>query len=345
MVTRTPGSHNWAAGFAAVPETQVVAVFDHGAETRAAFKECWSDQWPGVELFDGYDRMLAETRPDVVCVATRQTMHAEQIVAAVAAGVRGVLCDKPLATSLTEMDRIVAACRSARVPLAFGLDRRWSTRYRAARQTVESGAIGRVTGVLAYGVPNLINHGCHWYDTALSLAGDAEIAWVSGLVDDVSSEPEGSSRRRDPAGRAQIGLASGVTAYVTPDGGPGLAFEVLGDKGRLLLMNDGRDAQLWSAAPAAASGDPAPRGPQGLRLQPLEWPEPETGWPAGPAAVRDLACAIREGRSTVCDVDEARRATEVGFAIHTSSAAGGARVALADVDRTLRIESLPWGNE
>jgi predicted dehydrogenase len=198
---------------------------------------------------------------------------------------------------------------------------------------------------MAYGVPNLINHGCHWYDTALSLAGDSEVAWVSGLVDDFSSEPEGSSRRRDPTGRGQIGLTSGITVYVTPDGGPGLAFEVLGDKGRLLLMNDARDAHLWSMPLAPAAADPAPRGPQGLRLQPLEWPEPETGWPAGPAAVRDLVGAIREGRSTVCDMDEARRATEVGFAIHASSAADGARVALADVDRTLRIESLPWGNE
>ncbi|HXI17389.1 MAG TPA: Gfo/Idh/MocA family oxidoreductase, partial [Chloroflexota bacterium] len=75
MGSRTPGSHNWAAGFAAVPETQVVAVFDHGAETRTAFKECWGDLWSDVEFFDEYDRMLAVTRPDVVCVATRQTMH------------------------------------------------------------------------------------------------------------------------------------------------------------------------------------------------------------------------------------------------------------------------------
>ena len=32
--------------------------------------------------------------------------------------------------------------------------------------------MGAVTSVIAYGAPNLINHGCHWYDTALMLVGD-----------------------------------------------------------------------------------------------------------------------------------------------------------------------------
>src|SRR5436853_478183 len=47
MVTRQPGSHNWAAAFAAVAETKVVAVFDAGAETRTAFVECWSGEGGG----------------------------------------------------------------------------------------------------------------------------------------------------------------------------------------------------------------------------------------------------------------------------------------------------------
>ena len=74
--------------------------------------------------FDDYAALLAAVRPDVVCIATRQTLHAEQLERAVATGVRGILCDKPLATSLGEVDRIVAACdrptprqlREARVP-------------------------------------------------------------------------------------------------------------------------------------------------------------------------------------------------------------------------------------
>ena len=345
MLTRQPGSHNWASAFDAVAATTIVAVYDAGAETREAFVACWSEAGRHVPIaaHGDYLRMLRDVRPDIVCIATRQTQHAEQIELAVAAGVQGILCDKPLATSLEEVGRITVACRRRGVPLAFGLDRRWMRRYRWAREIVAAGAVGRVTSVVAYGLPNLINHGCHWYDVALSLAGDADVAWVSGLVEDLAGAPPDSPRRLDPSGRAHVGLVNGATLYVTPDGGPGLAFEVLGDRGRLLLLNDARDAFLWQAE--------KPRGPLRLVL-PLHAglpPQPETppGWEAGPAAVPDLVAAVREcgGASTACGIEEARRASEIGFAIHASSAAGGRRLRPDEVDRRLRVESLPWGNE
>jgi predicted dehydrogenase len=343
MLARQPGGHNWAAGFFAVPETRVVAVYDAGAETRRAFVECWSGAWAGDDIvaYADYVQMLREARPDVVCIATRQTQHADQVERAVAQGVRGILCDKPLATSLAEMDRIVAACARGEVPLAFGLDRRWTRRYRWARALLADGAVGRVQTVMAYGLLNLVNHGCHWYDAALWLAGDPEVAWVSGLVEDVSAEAPDSPRRLDPPGRAQIGLANGVTVYVTPDGRPGPAFEVLGDRGRLLLLDDARASSLWrSDSPGGplrptdfvAAGLPAP-------------PETPPGWEAGPGAVADLVAAVRTGVPTACGPDEARRATEIGFAIHASSAADGRRLRPEEWDRTLRVESLPWGNE
>ena len=59
----------------------------------------------------------------------------------------------------------------------------------------------------------------------------------------------------------------------------------------------------------------------------------------------DLVRAVQQGGPTACDVDQARRATEIGFAIHASSARGGARLGPGEVDRSLRIESHPWGNE
>lgn len=337
MLTKQPGSHNWAAAFAAVPRTKMVAVFDRGAEARDEFVACWAGDngtAGDIKQFDDYELMLREVRPDIVCVATRQTMHAEQVERVVAAGVRGIVCDKPLATSLAEVDRITGACRAAAVPLAFGLDRRWTTRYRWARGLIGEGVIGRVVAVTAYGLANLINHGCHWYDAALMLVGDPEVAWVSGLVDDVSNEPPDSNRRLDPAGRAQLGLVNGVTMYVTPDGRPGPAFEVIGDAGRLLLLNDARDAYLWRPGATPA-----------LEPQAVQRPDPIAGWEAGPALVADLVAAMRNGGRTACDVEGARRATEVGFAIHASSAAGGRRIAMAEVDRGLRVESFKWGNE
>lgn len=326
MTKRPLGGHNFAAAFAAVPATEIVAVFDHGAQTRADFVTCWGD----LPAYADYGQMLQEVQPDLVCIATRQTMHADQIEQAVAAGVRGILCDKPLATSLVEADRISAACRTHQVPLLFALDRRWMAAYRYLGELIKQGAVGGVTTILANGVPNLINHSCHWIDTALMLAGDPEPRWVSGAVDDLAADPPDARRRLDPPGRGQVELSNGALLTIAPDGGSRPSFTVFGEEGRLLILKDGEEAYLW-------------RDDSGL--QRVTVPPAGVDWPAGPAMVTDLINALETGSATACDVEQARRATEIGFAIHLSHAQHGCRIALPATDRTLSIPSFPWGNE
>ena len=335
MLNRKPGSHNFATAFCEVNETEVVAVFDLGLDTRTEFVSCWHDVWGDIPTYGDYSKMLEEIQPDIICIATRQTMHAEQSVLAAELGVRGIMCDKPLVTSLVEMDDLILACQN--VPLLLALDRRWFERYVVLCDQISAGIIGEVKSIIAYGLPNLINHGCHWYDTLFALAGDVEPAWASGFVDDFSTEPEASRRRMDPSGRAQIGLSNGTVLYITSDGayaGSGLpmSFEVIGDTGRLFVLNDAHQSFVWTSD----SSDQ-------VRL--VELPQDATAWSAGPAMVRDLVQAIQTNSRTKCDVDQARRATEIGFAIHESSKALGAKVDLPVSDRLLRIESFPWGNE
>jgi predicted dehydrogenase len=231
------------------------------------------------------------------------------------------------------MDRIAAACQN--VPLLFALDRRSSARYRSLRTLIADGIIGAITSIVAYGLHNLINHGCHWYDTLLALAGDIEPVWVSGLVDDVWDDPTDSRRHMDPPGRGQIGLANGLVLYITPEGGR-MSFEIVGEKGRLFLLNDANESFIWLE-------DPSSGGESSLRS--LELPEEAGSWPAGAAMVRDLMQAAQTGGRTSCDVAHARRATEIGFAIYASSAQSGMKVALPVAERSFCIESFPWGNE
>ncbi|MFZ1753460.1 MAG: Gfo/Idh/MocA family oxidoreductase [Caldilineaceae bacterium] len=323
--------HNFASAFAAVPETEIVAVYDRGAETRADFVRCWGE----MPAYDDYTRMLQEVQPDLLCIATRQTLHAEQIEQAAAAGVRGILCDKPLATSLLETDRIVSACRESGMALAFALDRRWHSSYRHLRQLIGEGIVGRVTSILAFGCPNLINLGCHWYDTALMLLDDPEPLWVSGWVDDLANEPADSRRRLDPPGRGQVGLSNGVILSVEPDGGRRPAFEIIGEEGRLLILQDAELCYHWTE-----------NGPEGKpEMRPLIIPLTQDAWPAGPAMVRDLVQSVASHSPTACGVEQARRATEIGFAIHLSHQNDGVRLHLPAEDRTLSIPSFPWGNE
>ena len=162
-------SHNWASAFAGSPDTafEVVGFFDNGAATRAEFVEVWREAWGEVPAFDDFDEMLREATPDILVVGTRQTFHSANIVSAIEAGVRGIVCDKPLVTSLAEADAIFAAFEAAEaagkpVAFAFGTELRWDTAYQTLARVLASGVIGTVTSVTASGVGDCINHGCHW---------------------------------------------------------------------------------------------------------------------------------------------------------------------------------------
>lgn len=327
MLSREIAGHNWAAAFAAVPRAEVVAVFDRGEATRDAFTACWGP----LPAFDDVPKMLATVRPDVLCLATRQTQHADQIEQAVAAGVRAILCEKPLATSMGEVDRIVEVCRRSGVTFCFGLDRRWFPYYRTMVEELRAGIIGEVRAIAAFGLPNLINHGCHWFDRVLDLAGDPEVARVSGSVESLAVVPPTSNRHLDPSGSCHVQFTNDVEAFVSR-AGSGMSFDVVGSGGRLVIANDGVETHLWTT------------GADGKTLLSRSLPA-ITPAPAGPAAVADLLNALDQGGLTMCDLDCARRASEIGFAGHQSDREGGRRITPAEIDRDLRILSLPWGNE
>jgi predicted dehydrogenase len=323
MLDREPAAHNWAAGFAAVPRAELIAVYDRDDTTRQTFVDCWG----AMPAFDDYAAMLVAIQPDIVCLATSQTRHADQIELAAAAGVRGILCEKPLATSMAEVDRIVAACERHRIVLAFGVTRRWYPSYRALAGMLREGLVGTIQVMTAFGLPSLLNLGCHWFDRVLDFAGDPEVAWVSGTIDRLMNEPLTSPRHLDPPGSCQIGFANGVETFVTASG-PSLGFDIAGSAGRLIIMHDGATPLLWTMG----AENPAP-----IAL-PL-------AVPAWPLVVEDLLDALDRDGETLAGIAVARRVTEIGLGVHHSHHLGGQRVRPSEIDRALRVASFRWGND
>ncbi len=88
-------------------------------------------------------QVLADPDVQAVVIATPATLHAELIAAAASTG-KAVFSEKPIAYSLEDADRAVAAARQAGVPLQIGFQRRFDRAYRAARVLVESGQLGAV---------------------------------------------------------------------------------------------------------------------------------------------------------------------------------------------------------
>ena len=85
---------------------------------------------------------------DGVILATPNALHAEGARACIAAGVP-VLVEKPFVTDVAEGAAIVAEAERAGVPLLVGHHRRHTGAFAAARETVASGALGRIVAARA----------------------------------------------------------------------------------------------------------------------------------------------------------------------------------------------------
>jgi predicted dehydrogenase/nucleoside-diphosphate-sugar epimerase len=93
--------------------------------------------------------LLQEERPDTVHVLTPPETHAELAIQAMEAGCH-VLVEKPMALSLQEADRMIAAARENRVELCTNHNYLFKPSVLKARRLVESGAIGQVVYVNSY---------------------------------------------------------------------------------------------------------------------------------------------------------------------------------------------------
>ena len=82
----------------------------------------------GAEPFTCYDEMIAEDGLDAVSLCTPPSLHAEMTEKAAACGLH-VLCEKPMASSVADCQRMIDACAKAGVTLMIALKKRFAPMY------------------------------------------------------------------------------------------------------------------------------------------------------------------------------------------------------------------------
>lgn len=99
-----------------------------------------------VRRFASLRELLAGETVDAVVIATPNQLHEEQASLCIEAGLP-VLVEKPIADTVAAAERIVAASEKAGVPVLVGHHRRHNPIVGAVRETIRSGALGRLVGV------------------------------------------------------------------------------------------------------------------------------------------------------------------------------------------------------
>ncbi|OOG87552.1 dehydrogenase [Pseudomonas sp. A25(2017)] len=93
------------------------------------------------KVYTDPQQLLDDPDIDAVLIAAPARSHAELVISAARAG-KGVFCEKPMAITLDEADRAIAAAADARVTLQVGFNRRFARSFRTAHLDVVAGRIG-----------------------------------------------------------------------------------------------------------------------------------------------------------------------------------------------------------
>jgi predicted dehydrogenase len=104
----------------------------------------------GIERAHGsYEALLADPNVDAVYIPLPNHLHADWTIAAARAG-KHVLCEKPLAMTVTEAERMAEVCAAEGVQLMEAFMYRLHPTWEAVRELVASGRIGRLTAVQSW---------------------------------------------------------------------------------------------------------------------------------------------------------------------------------------------------
>jgi predicted dehydrogenase len=90
-----------------------------------------------------FTRLLADPEIDAVVLATPHSQHAQQMIAAAAAG-KHIFVEKPFTLDKQGAEAAVAAARDARVVLALGHNRRFLPAIRELKRLIDDGALGEI---------------------------------------------------------------------------------------------------------------------------------------------------------------------------------------------------------
>lgn len=105
--------------------------------------QAYAREWGIPRVFGSYEAMLADPDVDVIYNPLPNSLHTEWTIKAAQAG-KHVLCEKPLALTVEEVDAMAAAAKKAGVVLMEAFMYRHHPQTLRAQELVQGGAIGKL---------------------------------------------------------------------------------------------------------------------------------------------------------------------------------------------------------
>ncbi len=309
---------------------EVAARFELAAITDQLPERCQETaaEFPQCRVYPDYRAMLQDHSLELIVNASFSDQHVPISVEALEAGFH-VLCEKPLAACVAEVDRAEAAARRAGKVFAVFQEARFDATFQKILEICRSGVLGRIAQVrftrngfsrrwdwqtlVERNGGALLNTGSHPLDQALVLFGNAMPERIFCVMDHLNSAGTAEDHVKlvfSSPGRPVIDLEVSAAAPYSPP-----RFQVYGERGGATAtpgVVEWKYYRIEDAPPHPLVTTPLPN--RAYCSEKLEWYEnrwADTGsrgaaW-MGEKLYRNLFDAIRNGAPLIVTIDDVRR--------------------------------------
>jgi predicted dehydrogenase len=286
--------------------------------------------------FHDVTTMLACVTPECVIVSTTAPTHCEFTCQAVDAGVKYVLCEKPMATSLAQCDRMIAVCRMRGTTLAVNHQMRFMEQYTLPKTIIDSESFGGLRSVtVVAGNFGMSMNALHYFEMFRFMTGERPRIVTAWFSPETVPNPRGR-QFEDRAGAVHIVTGSGKRFYLdcSADQGHGMQAIYAGPFGQIFVdelqgaMTVAVREGQYRGLPSTRYGMPAVRSVHSIKPADVIAPS---------AAVLR---ALLEGRDYPSG-EEARIAVSVLVAAYLSNERGNVAIDLECDELDVRRE-FPW---
>jgi predicted dehydrogenase len=295
------------------------------ASRSQASAEAYAAHWEIPRAFGSYEAMLDSGQVDAVYISLPNHLHAEWTLRALRSGVH-VLCEKPFALSLAEVDAMIATAQETGLALAEAFMYRHHRQIKTAGEWVRSGRLGQVTVFNAVfnfsiyggakgldnvrlapekGGGSLWDVGCYPVSLAQFLMGEApQSVFGVQVIGQTGVDEVFCGQMHYRGGRtAQISCSFSTPFH--------MAAEVIGTEGRLALNRPflpGLDSEPYHLTFYPADGEPAQLAVADQYLYNGE--------------VEDMHDAILDGKPPYLSLAETRDHVRTLLALYESASSG-----------------------
>lgn len=267
---------------------------------------------------------------DLVSICLPPSAHADNTVKALEMGCH-VLVEKPMANSLEECDRMIAASERTGKHLSIVCQNRFKTPMQRIHKMLQDGVGGRVTHAV---VNSLWWRGENYYDlwwrgtwatecggsfTSHSVHHIDLLLWMIGMPDSVTAVMKNVGHHNSEL--EDVGMA--ILEYPETFAHIGTSIVDYGEAQEMIFQTEkGRLSIPWSPASATPLPNGFPKQDEAYEkeLDDIYHSIPELELEGHPAQIKNLLLAIQGKEPLLTDGREGRKAIELIMAIYKSSA-------------------------